>query len=311
MLTFDHLVRILQEWKLGQTNWREDEINTACDRVDQLASMLCLKNKPSRLRSLDLVAYAISDGGEGERKRLDFCFMYRLPPLTSGNSEPVTLQAALVRPEGKRPTLPQRFNIAVMLAESVLQFHLGDWLHKAICSSNIIFFTNRQTDQLDFSAPFVAGFEFSRPDTVRDQTLDAFRSLNFDVYCHPDLMQVLTGEGTSGRPRYQRQYDIYGLGVVLLEIGCWMTVESILSKRNASNLTRHERLLQVCTRMLPSRMGSKYKDAVYACLTWSPDSEKTESGSALRHDYIIRRKSQIEEFACKVTNMLSECHCVM
>ncbi|KAH7006944.1 hypothetical protein EDB80DRAFT_880465 [Ilyonectria destructans] len=311
ILKTNQSIGILQEWKLGQTNWREDEKSTARDRVDQLASILCLENKPGRLRSLDLVAYAISDGGEGERKRLDFCFMYHLPPLTNRNSEPLTLQAALVRPEGKRPTLPQRFNIAVMLAESVIEFHLCNWLHKAVCSSNVLFFTNGQTDQVDFSAPFVAGFEFSRPDTVRDQTLDAFSSLNFDVYCHPDLMQVLTGEGTSGRPRYQRQYDIYGLGVILLEIGCWMTVESILLRRNATDRTRHERLLQVCTRMLPSRMGSKYKDAVYACLTWSADGEKTESGSALREDAASRRKSQIEDFACKVINMLSECHCVI
>ncbi|KAL5608427.1 hypothetical protein FOBRF1_008924 [Fusarium oxysporum] len=304
-------VRVLQEWKIGQPNWGQDEISTAVSRVDRLASMLCLENKPSRLRCLDLVAYAISDGGQGEREPLEFCFLYRLPPFANSISEPLTLREALMLSEGRRPTLPQRFNMAAMLAESVLEFHVSHWLHKAVCSSNVLFFNNSQTDQPDFSAPFMGGFEFSRPDTMRDLTLDAYRSVGFGVYCHPDLIQVLTGEGTSGRPRYQRQYDIYGLGVVLLEIGCWRPVEPILESRRANGRTSHEELLLVCTTLLPSRMGAKYKDVVYACLTWPSDGEKAGSGMAVSKDACSYRKSQIEVFAYTVTNVLSECHCLM
>ncbi|KAL6409932.1 putative Ankyrin repeat and kinase domain containing 1 [Ilyonectria robusta] len=304
-------VRVLQEWKLGQPNWGQDEISTVVSRADRLASMLCLENKPSRLRCLDLVAYAISDGGEGERTRIEFCFLYRPPPFANSASDPLTLQAALMLSERRRPTLPQRFNMATMLAESVLEFHVSQWLHKAVCSSNVLFFSNNQTDQPDFSAPFMAGFEFSRPDTVKDMTLETCSSVDFDVYCHPELIRVLTEEGASGRPRHQRQYDIYGLGVVLLEIGCWLPLKPILESRKARGRTRHEELLLVCTTLLPSRMGTKYKDAVYACLTWPPDDEKTGSATAVSGDAGSCRRSQIEEFAYTVANVLSECHCLL
>jgi hypothetical protein len=101
------LVRILQEWKFGQSNWNSDEVTIAINRVDRLAQMLHLNNKPAQLRCLDLVGYATADTGQSDKKRLDFCFLYRLPPFAKGISEPVTLRSALDLSEKQRPTLAE------------------------------------------------------------------------------------------------------------------------------------------------------------------------------------------------------------
>jgi serine/threonine protein kinase len=306
----------LQEWKLGQTNWGEDEIREAETRADRLASMLRLDKKPVKLRCLDLVAYSIADGGGGDHKRLDFCFLYRYPPSASSTVEPLTLKQVMLLSEARKPTLSQRFRIATMLAESILELHSSKWLHKAVCSSNVLFFSDAQSGHVDFSTPHIAGFEFSRPDTVEDQTLDQFQGLCFDIYCHPDLVRVLEGREASNRPRYQRQYDIYGLGVILLEVGCWMPLKKQIDLTRAKmGRSRHEEIM-IMLATLPSRMGNKYRDVVHSCLTWGSDAEKnsTEGGNNRTGNIETFNegwKNQVEEFGYKIVHVLRECHCQM
>ncbi|KAL8334493.1 hypothetical protein RB598_008985 [Gaeumannomyces tritici] len=307
-------IRILQEWKLGQPNWGDLERTTATARADQLASILRLETKPSRLRCLDLAAYALRDGPRG---RLDFCFLYRPPRFADGSSSPpTTLHAALSLSERRRPSLAQRFRVAATLSGSVLALHGAGWLHKAVCGANVLFFADAQTERPDFSQPFVAGFEFARPDTVRDLTLEGGPGGGdgsgsgggfFAPYCHPELVASLAGGAAAGggRRRYQRRFDIYGLGVVLLEIGCWMSAATILASRrrggqDSDSASAHEHLMRTAAEALPSRVGTRYKQAVCACLIWEADTEG-EDGEA--------RQRQIEEFADRVVGVLGECHC--
>lgn len=44
---------------------------------------------------------------------------------------------------------------------------------------------------------------------------------DFDIYQHPDRLQ---GESA---PRYISTYDVYSLGVVLLEVGLWKPLEDV------------------------------------------------------------------------------------
>ena len=214
---------VLLEWKLGQADWSPDDIKMAKDRAAKLAEVLHLDHKPKQLRSLDLVSYALKDTElPGDETRLDFCFVFRLPAFTSPSCELATLESTITTPgpDKHRPTLGQKFSIAAMLAESLLEIHAHGWIHKAVCSRNILFFRQSQSASVvpDFASPFMAGFEFARPDTVHQKSLDFFHDPSFDVYCHPELDEAIRGKA-AGRPRYQRQYDIYGLGITLLELG--------------------------------------------------------------------------------------------
>lgn len=316
LITSSLAVRVLQEWKLGQPNWGDNERSTATTRADRLASMLCLENKPPKLRCLDLAAYTITDGPQN---RLDFCFLYQPPSFANGVLPPLTLHTALTTlSERRRPTLAQRFGMAATLAESLLAFHTANWLHKAVCSANVLFFADEQTELPDFRQPFVAGFEFARPDTVRDLTLEGPASAGgFDLYCHPELVASLAGSGR-GRRRYQRRFDIYGLGVVLLEIGCWMTVATILRSRQGMEGTTHDHLLQTANMSLPSRVGTRYKQAVCACLNWEEDENEDQPGTqpedrleAAPEQSLQRRQAQMEKFANAVAAVLRDCHCTL
>ncbi|KAK1825758.1 hypothetical protein QBC39DRAFT_387216 [Podospora conica] len=307
-------IRVLQEWKHGQANWGRIERKIASERADGLASDLHLEHKPSKLRCLDLVAYAITDGPDG---RLDFGFFYHPPPFADGMTLPLTLHTALATlSERRQPTLPQRFGMAATLAESLLAFHMANWVHKAVWSPNILFFADADTGAHNFGQPFVAGFEFARPDTVADRSIDSSAGgvPGFDAYCHPELVASLTGDGSRGRKRYQRRYDIYGLGVVLLELGCWMTAASILKSMQGVEGSSHEHLYRTASTSLPSRMGTKYKQAVRACLDWEEDEDAVEVGvgpetDELRAQRQRQRQRQIEMFANTVVAALRDCHC--
>lgn len=299
---------MLQEWKHGQVNWGDLERTTAIDRADRLASVLWLEYKPPKLRCLDLVRYTMTDGPRG---RLDFGYFYHPPPFADGTTLPLTLHKCLATlPERRRPTLAQRFGMAAALAESLLAFHTANWLHKAVWSPNILFFSDKDTEMLDFRQPFVAGFEFARPDTVRDLTIDpsAGGADGFEAYCHPELVMSLTGDGDRGRRRYQRRFDIYGLGVVLLEIGCWMTAATILKVNQGLDGTSHDHLYETAEMSLPSRAGTKYKQAVLACLDWEEDENEAEDGLGA-DELRAQRQRQIEKFANTVVAALRDCHC--
>jgi len=298
---------------MGQLDWTATQLTEATERAGKLAAMLHLDQKPENLRCLDLVGYTLVDTaiGGSDITRLDFCFLYKIPVFANNITEPMSLRAALdpliLRSERDKPTLAEKFGIALALARSVLAFHSSNWLHKAVCSSNVIFFKDRNSSRLLYTEPFVSGFEFARPDTAKDRTLDTFGGVDFDIFCHPDLVQTIQS-GNSGRPRYQRQYDVYGLGVMLLEIGCWAPMTTYLKKkpRDRSN---QEQFLKTCNEAIPPRMGSQYRDVVLKCFEWGPDAEKEELGLADTEAGRVERRSQITEFMYSVVNVLEGCHC--
>ncbi|KAL2075126.1 hypothetical protein VTL71DRAFT_68 [Oculimacula yallundae] len=305
--------RILQEWKFGQPDWTANQITEAMNRASKLASMLHLDCKPENLRCLDLVGYTTVDTplGRSDSQRIDFCFLYRIPAFADDFAEPLSLREALnttiLKSESDKPTLSEKFSIATALAKSLLAFHSSNWLHKAMCSSSVIFFRGKEGTRLLYSQPYLSGFEFARPDTARDQTLDAFGGDDFDIFCHPDLVQTIAS-GQSGKPRYQRQYDIYGLGMMLLEIGCWSPM-SIYAKNKAKDLTNHEQFLKTAGRSLPPRVGTQYRDVVMRCLQWRPDAEKDPVGWSETDEAREDRQSQVKLFMQSVVNVLEGCHC--
>lgn len=105
-----------------------------------------------------------------------------------------------------------------------------------------------------------------------------------NLYRHPNRQ---------GRPTHQfsRLHDIYALGVVLLEIGLWVTLSRLMEAkiREAENSGRlpnrkkvAEDLMTLAAQGLPKEMGVGYTKAVLACL--KGDFRGTE-GPALAVDF--------------------------
>ena len=85
-------------------------------------------------------------------------------------------------------------------------------------------------------------------------------SKTYELYCHPSYL------GERGfASDYRWKYDIYSLGLVLLEIGHWRTLESFIDH----GAPREELRNQVETECIPGlgeSMGSIYRAAVRACI---------------------------------------------
>ncbi|KAM6509156.1 hypothetical protein FSOLCH5_012145 [Fusarium solani] len=131
-------------------------------------------------------------------------------------SKPLSLYN-LLQPEYKpRPPLEKRFRLASDISSTFHQLYSSSWMHKSIRSNNILFSysSSGEGSSLDqLASPTICGFEYSRLETEA-QTIDRSKS-NSDpavaMYRHPDYQ----GEAAQG---YKVQYDIYSLGLVLLEI---------------------------------------------------------------------------------------------
>ena len=143
--------------------------------------------------------------------------------------EPVSLLTLL---KSKiRPPLEQRYRLAKILTATLSELYNSSWLHKGIRSENILFNIpsvpssstaieeiSKITDSL-----VLCGFDYSRQET-ESSTIDRARSSGevlTAIYRHPKYQ----GDAAEG---YKIQYDIYSLGLVLLEIALWQPLATFL-----------------------------------------------------------------------------------
>lgn len=207
-------------------------------------------------------------------------------------SKPLSLYN-LLQPEYKpRPPLEKRFRLASDISSTFHQLYSSSWMHKSIRSDNILFpYQNpdegSSLDQL--ALPTICGFEYSRLETEA-QTIDRSKANSnpaVAMYRHPDYQ----GEAAQG---YKVQYDIYSLGLVLLEIGIWAPLTSLFdSKRGKTSSSRsslsidvkhfhspeakilRERVRSTVDKDLPFRMGSSYAALTRWCIDYSEPSSET------------------------------------
>lgn len=137
--------------------------------------------------------------------------------------------------ESQRPSLNNRLGIAIALAETVLQLHTAGWLHKGIRADNILLFksgTEQWNSTDDLSSPYLGGYEYARADNPLETTEAPSSQLYLELYRHPRSL----GEG---RASFNKKFDLYSLGCVLLEVAFWLPLQTILLQRlrSRSDLT--------------------------------------------------------------------------
>lgn len=82
---------------------------------------------------------------------------------------------------------------------------------------------------------------------------------------------------------YIPAYDIYALGLVLLEIGMWAPLNSLLSKgyyTSGRTTVLHKEILEEVLPDLAGNMGATYRDVVRECLKMGFDSGEGEKECA-------------------------------
>ncbi|KAL8733074.1 MAG: hypothetical protein Q9181_003712 [Wetmoreana brouardii] len=121
----------------------------------------------------------------------------------------------------RKPSLTSRVNLAHKIAQSLLYLHCVNWLHKGLRSENVLFFPTFNGGH-NIVSPYLTGFGFSRRARFNEATLDVPRVGSMEVYRHPDIQM------NGPRLYYRKTFDIYSLGIILIEIAHWRHIASIV-----------------------------------------------------------------------------------
>ncbi len=278
-------------------------------QIHELGDFLSVPNRPPDFRALDCIGLFKDNANDR------YGVVYSLPNYLRDLSSrirtenrriynPSTLTKLICDEDGVLD-LGIRFSLAKKLLYSVVVMHTCGWLHKNISPDNILFFTARPAPgekfkdyEKDISRPIIVGYGLSRPDDIDAEQQQVSRlppelldhpkgrpsrhfpeagdsdgkKPNINIYQHPDKV-------AKPSRRYRHRYDIYSLGLVLLEIGLWQDLQTFDSSKwkDAYGFRRF-----VLDRLVPDlwgQCGAIYGGVVKECLTMkSDDAELAEEG---------------------------------
>ncbi|KAK3995824.1 prion-inhibition and propagation-domain-containing protein [Cladorrhinum sp. PSN332] len=211
------------EWKsMGSFPPGSLKDKEAALRTLALAEMLHLP-KPASLHSPTCIGYF--DDREIGGKDL-YGWIFQMPEGSDYDTRVVSLYSLLGNPKFK-PSLSQRITMAEKLCSTVLNLHAVNWLHKGIFSEDVIFHFNDQGGvQYDPSSPLLSGFEFSRPDGTHTTARDT--DIVWDLYRWPTIQREHPTDRNS-----KKTYDLYSLGLLLLEIAHWEKLQVLMNLGSA------------------------------------------------------------------------------
>ena len=236
-------------------------------RVEKLIALLSDPRKPDLLRVPRCIGYFNDPKNSGEgRRRGRLGFVFEMPSPTAG--VPLSLRQLLkIR---TKPLLTERIALAKAICNCLVSLHSVHWLHKGLRSHNIVFFTENDSD-IDYSCPFLTGFGYARPAFRADMTELPSQNPEHDMYKHPRMHGLGPWEGRQG---FKWTFDIYSLGIVLIEIANWMSIDEVLELGDPKELDDptlagiQRRLLneKVHMRNVGSNAGCRFRDATLSCL---------------------------------------------
>lgn len=261
------------EWKRYATSLVDQRHNTwvmhedTKDRIQKLALLLKKDGKPDEFCTVHCLGYF--DYRKNDRFAEPYVgLVYEKPDRCKGDAVPVSLLHLFTMHGYSKPSLTARTHLAHRLASCLGYLHVVNWLHKGFRSDNVVMFPD-QTGTLHIAASRLSGFEYSRPDISGASTSVAPVRAEWEIYRHPDYQGVKP-------PSARKTYDIYSLGIVLIEIALWQSIGTIMQKDYAGDLkkihavknelldTKPEYLEQV-----RSSAGDRYHMVVLRCLQGS------------------------------------------
>jgi hypothetical protein len=210
--------------------------------------------------------------------------------LRAPHSSSSNLHLNIVSNDLRTPDLGERFRLAHTLAVALWSLHSLDWLHKSLCSSNILFFpsifstaatqaTMAGASVAAITTPYVLGFDASRPDHMGEMSVASKNSTASDLHRHPNSL-----DGISRQP-YCKSYDIYSLGLIMLEIGLWKVLQTYHKPHYSVERFRDKIVIQNLVPNLGSKTGRVYREVVERCLLAREDLTSQEAGQLM--EYVV------------------------
>lgn len=295
------------EWKIPestafQLNGLDPKIE---ERVRRLAALL-RENNTEQFRAPRCFGY-FKDEDEGR-----FGLVFAKPHTVPDTESPISLRALLIDTDGEIPSLTDRITLMRLLAETIERLHAVNWLHKGLCSANVLFFKKPSSEEVEYSQPYISGFDYSRPAMNIDMTEPPPEDAASDIYRHPIVQGHGNRDGVGDRPNFRKSHDLYSLGILLMEIGYWQSVDKILgidlkrAKPSVINKVR-ERLLNepIWLNKMKSHLGNTVESVTRACLEGPTafglkeecDEKREDVGAELQKmfaDKVVERLAQMK-----------------
>ena len=245
---------ILIEYKYSEHLSADREHAINADRMHQLVLIL-------QAPKVDDYGTLQCLGWSPEPKSARDALHFQIPP--GYQNEPITLREVIQKfRRVEWPTLGQKFTIAKSIGQALRKWHLAGWVHQGITSYNVVFFRGESEGRVDFSRPYLCGFEYTR--VVGKKSSERHPShmiCEYELYRHPKRQ----GDALV---THQKEHDLYSYGLLLLEIGRWVTVAQDFFSKSEELRPRdlRERFLKKASGLLKSTMGEAYEDAVMTCI---------------------------------------------
>jgi hypothetical protein len=248
----------------------------------------------------------VKDTENSLEPKFRFGFVFSKPLDVNPSTVPVSL-LELVK-KSPKPSLTERVALAKIIANCIRYLHSVNWLHKGLRSQNIIFFPRSQTNKVDYTKPYLSGFDYARPEWREEMTEAPPANPEYDIYKHPRIHHAADREG------YRKSFDIYSLGIILMEIAEWKTIDVIVGIANPKTVkvsevwTIRERLLseEIFMQDIATSMGLLFKSSVWYCLkgdttlgmTWGLDEIGTSAGIKFSNEFYKEVVRRLEEIIC-------------
>ncbi|KAI5209486.1 hypothetical protein E4T39_00714 [Aureobasidium subglaciale] len=278
----DEYVWVMVEFENYDSLYRDTGVSPPLTRVEKLASSLNMLSNRGNLRLLGYVE-------DPQQPRIGLVYDYRtIQPLQSEAIRPVTLMSLiLTATQAKRPVdvsnatpfLEDRFRIALRLVEKLRDLHAENYFHGNIHSESIVFLQQGQSPQprqSELHRPVISAFDMFSRNRIEYGDSPAISNITK----HPEDTGGEIDDVTAVR------YDLYQIGLVLLEIGLWNPVNDYF-KEKYSLKDFKLRLEKLYIPKLASKCGSLYMRAVQTCLRWADNDDVGRVGIEAVYDSIL------------------------
>ncbi len=264
--------QVLIEWKLYNPQICGEPHPKVHSRVEALTCCLKWNNCTDQFRALHRLGYFRDIDPAGE-DRCRFGLVFEKPPGIHVSTRPISLIELLRSPSPKAdvPSLTDRITLACRIAECIERLHAVNWLHNGLRSSNILFFSDKGAH--DLGSPYISGFDCSWPAQNEDVIEKPLENAASDLYRHPHVQGIGNREPEPAGV-FKKGYDLYSLGVVLLEIAYWKPIDQVLKIPNlhkvqpGTTINVRSRLLDESQGYLPhvrSHLGNTMYGVVKNC----------------------------------------------
>ena len=198
------------------------------ERVKALVALLKENNRTDQFRAPHCLGYFQDVDEETGEDHCRFGLVFEKPSTAHPSTRPISLHALLTSPNIDIPSLTDRVKLMRILSEALERLHAVNWLHKGLRSSNILFFSDCGPAEIDYDDPYISGFDYSRPAMNDDMTEKPPQNPRADIYRHPFVQGSGLRETSSPLSSYKKSYDLYALGIILLEVAYWKPIDVIM-----------------------------------------------------------------------------------